>query len=63
MSSSGMFSEPSHNFLPYPFKPIVDSYLEKPFFPKDPWDAIQEGDFNKVSKIERDVIIGQFMYR
>ena len=55
MRSTAMFSEPGHGFLPYPFKPVVDDYLQKPFFPKDPWDAIREGDFNQVGEKLKEI--------
>lgn len=36
-------------FVPYPFQPVLDNFTTAgtEFFPKDPWDLLQEGSFNK----------------
>jgi len=36
------------DMVPSPWKPLVDSWSSKPFLPKNPRDALIDGEFNKI---------------
>jgi hypothetical protein len=43
------FRFPSFSAFPFIFKPVVDNATSDAFFPKDPYDLMRVGEFNKES--------------
>ncbi len=48
--NKGTYAFDQFEHYPHAFQPVLDNTTSVPFFPKDPFDLVQEGSFVKVVK-------------
>ncbi len=51
LTTKGTYAFDQFEHYPHAFQPVVDNNTAEPFFPKDPYDLLLEGKFNKVNHV------------